>query len=76
MHLGSMCIRILRTWQLVETLGVAQIVYAEVKEQRGESFAFYIRENTRIRAVEFLLVSDIKELISLDSKHPGIWKNL
>lgn len=76
MHVGSMCIHILRTWQLVETLGVAQIVYAEVKEQRGKSFAFYIRENTRIRAVEFLLVSDIKELISLNSKHHGIWKNL
>lgn len=55
MHVGSMCIHILRTWQLVETLGVDQIVYAQAKEQRGKSFAFYLRENTRIREVEFLL---------------------
>lgn len=55
MHVGSMCIHILRTWQLVETLGVDQIVYAEAKEQRGKSFAFYLRKNTRIREVEFLL---------------------
>lgn len=55
MHVGSMCIHILRTWQLVETLGVDQIVYAQAKEQRGRSFAFYLRENTRIREVEFLL---------------------
>ena len=55
MHVGSMCIHILRIWQLVETLGVDQIVYAQAKEQRGRSFAFYLRENTRIREVEFLL---------------------
>ena len=55
MHVGSMCIHILRTWQLVETLGVDQIVNAQAKEQRGKSFAFYLRENTRIREVEFLL---------------------
>ena len=55
MHVGSMCIHILRIWQLVETLGVDQIVYAEAKEQRRKSFAFYLRQNTRIREVEFLL---------------------
>lgn len=40
MHVGSKCIHILRTWQLIETLGVDQIVYAEAKQQRGEKFCF------------------------------------
>ena len=40
MHVGSMCIHILRIWQLVETLGVDQIVYAEAKEQRGKVLLF------------------------------------
>lgn len=56
MHVGSMCIHILRTWQLIETLGVDQIVYAEAKQYRGgKVLLFYIRENSRIREVEFLL---------------------
>lgn len=36
----GVCIHILRTWQLIETLGLIRIVYAEAKQQRGKSFCF------------------------------------
>lgn len=62
MHVGSMCIHILRTWQLVETLGVAQIVYAEVKEQRGEKFCFLYKRIPESGQLSFCLFQTSRNL--------------